>query len=744
MDKRRFDEDNGQFLSELKIGENLYKIIAKVLARRLRGVIGSVISETQWAFIAGRQIFDGILVANEVIHSLKIERGGRGGLILKLDFAKAYDCVYWEFLDSVQHYMGFGNQRGLSNVKRILKCFELGSGLSINFRKSCLAGVNVEENKLIQLALLCGCTVISLPFKYLGIPLGADPRRISMWEPVIEKFKVKLVGWKNRLLSFAGRVVLINSVLSMLPLYYMSIFPVPKVVVSKLDKIRRGFLWGYDGNTKRLPRVNWGRLCTPKKKGGAGIIDLKVKNKALLAKWGWRFANEKWALWRSVICHKYGSGDLPWMVSQREIKNASITWRGIVNNLYSEGSTEWMCGNSFLWIVGDRKSALFWEDVWYGEIALRSRYLRLYMLVSRKYITVCEMINAGDWQSLVTTALFERHLLDRELFTVQIIKRKVDKVILNPSVADRIVWVHEIDGWWNISGSNMQTVDEVFDFCYKIRWPGSIALAWFVSFATTLWSLWLARNDFVFRNQSTKLKDLLVYVKMRAYAWYKSAAAYLCPKSVWKPPASGQMKFNVDGSATKESAGCGGVLRTADGHVVSMFFGPVTEVNSDYEELVAIKNALEVFTESCWCGKSVLIVESDSKIVLNWVQNSSVRPWRWGATFQEIDVNFLKIIEIRFVFSPRTTNNMADFLEKLGSTRKIMFKAAMAALKLISVEEIVDVVAMTTTAVDARVKDAITTTFSLGSSVGVCTVVSPCSLSVLPTNSTRLSCRLPS
>ncbi|KAL4332801.1 hypothetical protein GQ457_07G014130 [Hibiscus cannabinus] len=68
---------------------SVYKIIAKVLSKRLREVIDGVISDTQCAFVKGRQIFDGILVANEVIHTMKKENGG---LLVKLDFAKAYEC----------------------------------------------------------------------------------------------------------------------------------------------------------------------------------------------------------------------------------------------------------------------------------------------------------------------------------------------------------------------------------------------------------------------------------------------------------------------------------------------------------------------------------------------------------------------------------------------------------------------------------------------------------------------------
>ncbi|KAH1033486.1 hypothetical protein J1N35_045660 [Gossypium stocksii] len=72
---------------------SLYKIVAKVLLRRLREVIGGVVSDTQCAFIRGRQIFDGILIANKVIHSIKKKAVERGSLVFKLDFSKAYDCV---------------------------------------------------------------------------------------------------------------------------------------------------------------------------------------------------------------------------------------------------------------------------------------------------------------------------------------------------------------------------------------------------------------------------------------------------------------------------------------------------------------------------------------------------------------------------------------------------------------------------------------------------------------------------
>jgi hypothetical protein len=70
---------------------SLYKILAKVLANRLRLVVGNVISETQTAFVKDRQILDGILIANEVVDEAR--KLNKELLLFKVDFEKAYDSV---------------------------------------------------------------------------------------------------------------------------------------------------------------------------------------------------------------------------------------------------------------------------------------------------------------------------------------------------------------------------------------------------------------------------------------------------------------------------------------------------------------------------------------------------------------------------------------------------------------------------------------------------------------------------
>jgi hypothetical protein len=100
--------DNPQWMNDyrpISLVGSMYKILAKVLANRLRLVIGSVISDSQSAFIKGRQILDGILVANEVVDEARKRK--KELLLFKVDFEKAYDSIDWYYLEEVMVKMGF-------------------------------------------------------------------------------------------------------------------------------------------------------------------------------------------------------------------------------------------------------------------------------------------------------------------------------------------------------------------------------------------------------------------------------------------------------------------------------------------------------------------------------------------------------------------------------------------------------------------------------------------------------------
>ena len=77
-------------------------------------------------------------------------------------------------------------------------------------------------------------------------------RSVDTWNPIISKIKRKLNGWQHKLLSFGGRICLILSMISSISIYFMSFFRVPKKVVLVLESLFRNFLWGGEGERKRL------------------------------------------------------------------------------------------------------------------------------------------------------------------------------------------------------------------------------------------------------------------------------------------------------------------------------------------------------------------------------------------------------------------------------------------------------------------------------------------------------------
>ncbi|GKC37122.1 reverse transcriptase domain-containing protein [Tanacetum coccineum] len=88
-----------------------YKILAKLLAERVKRVVNKVVGDAQNAFNKGRYILDDILVANETMDYLRKTQGK--GLIFKVDFEKAYDSLNWRFLLDIMEKMGFGDMKKL-------------------------------------------------------------------------------------------------------------------------------------------------------------------------------------------------------------------------------------------------------------------------------------------------------------------------------------------------------------------------------------------------------------------------------------------------------------------------------------------------------------------------------------------------------------------------------------------------------------------------------------------------------
>ncbi|KAL4378031.1 hypothetical protein GQ457_02G027360 [Hibiscus cannabinus] len=269
---------------------------------------------------------------------------------------------------------------------------------------------------------------------------------------------------------------------------------------------------------------------------------------------------------------------------------------------------------------------------------------------------------------------------------------EIQHILYDCSLA-RHVW----DGffrWWRVACVRPQLLGEFIDQGFGSFFSGFHRQWWLVGCAAVLWTLWLARNEVIFRGKSLELVELCCLVKLRSFFWVKADALdcffdeaqwWCCPLDCsfpiagravrhgieWSPPLAGFWKFNVDGSARGKPgpAGCGGVLRDGDGHIIALFSGPLGILDSNVAEIRAIAAALDILVEGRWEGVSSFVIESDSAVALSWILHKERRPWSLDRWFRDIDGACLMLPCVCFNHVLREANALADVLAKGGVDR---------------------------------------------------------------------------
>lgn len=325
------------------------------------------------------------------------------------------------------------------NVKNILLFFEAVSGLKINFHKSVVSGVGLSHAELMAFADCLGCKSQTLPMKYLGLPLGANPRKKSTWKPVIDNFQKKLAMWKRRHISFGGRIALIKSVLANLPIYFMSLFNMPSCVVKELEKLQSRFLWGGGELQKKVNLVSWSKISICKERGGLGIKNLKLMNECLLLKWWWRFGVEKDALWRKVICCRYKLDVFSWLPSV-ESGTASIVWRDICLAGQRDGNLSAIFLANAKIVVGNGRTTRFWHDIWVGGLSLQSAFPSIFRISVQKIALVADIANEEGGIS-VSSLVTRRRLYSWEQGEWNRLVDLLGCMTINPLRPDHLSWV---------------------------------------------------------------------------------------------------------------------------------------------------------------------------------------------------------------------------------------------------------------------------------------------------------------
>ena len=284
------------------------------------------------------------------------------------------------------------SRRDMDNIVRVFQVFYLASGLKLNIHKSNIYGIGVSNDDVHLMASNTGCAAGTLPFTYLGLPIGCNMSLTENWKLLIDKFKTKLSGWKANLLSFGGRLTLIKSVLGSLGIYYLSIFKVAVSVLKLLEKMCASFFWGSSQDNKKLAWLKWPNVVASFEKGGLNIGSLKSFNLALLHKWRWRMYSNPNSLWVKVIKTLHGvEGGF-----DNNGCNHNGLWAKIVGSSNYLHSSNILPMDSIRFQVGCGLHTRFLKDIWLGSSPLCFRYSRLFRLEQEKDCLIIDRINNGQ------------------------------------------------------------------------------------------------------------------------------------------------------------------------------------------------------------------------------------------------------------------------------------------------------------------------------------------------------------
>jgi hypothetical protein len=303
-----------------------FKIISKIVAERLASIMPSIIFDEQKRFIHGRDIKDCLCIASEAANFLHNKSFG-GNLALKIDIAKAFDTLEWNFLLKVLKSFGLnevfcnwihailksaflsisingkshgyfsctrgvrqgdplspllfclaedvlsrsisklvsqgtlycikdtrnvcipshafyaddlmiyckGNLVGLKALKELFLIYASESGQCISHSKSTIYAGSITPRRLDLIVALLNYKLGTLPFNYLGVPIFKGKPKSCHLQPIADKVKLKLSAWKASLLSIAGRVQLVKSVIQSMLTYSISIYSWPSSLLKDMS-----------------------------------------------------------------------------------------------------------------------------------------------------------------------------------------------------------------------------------------------------------------------------------------------------------------------------------------------------------------------------------------------------------------------------------------------------------------------------------------------------------------------------
>lgn len=389
------------------------------------------------------------VLAADFLQTILNDAMNRGIIQPPITFASCPDFPILQYVDDTLIIMPACPVQ-LEQLQQLVNSFSKASGLKVNYHKSSLLLINVSDEVLQQLSSLLGYTIGTFPFIYLGTPLGFTKPRMEFFMYIIERIQRKLSAC-SQFLSYDGRLLMVNAVLSSLPTFIMSCLLLYKGILDQIDKYRRHLFWrGKDLEKKNPPLAAWDLICRPKDRGGLGILNLSTQNTCLLMKMLHKFMNHCDIPWVNLVWEAYYPNGPPYA----HLTSCSFWWRDCLKLLpiYKDYAVS---------IVHNGQTLHFWSDNWNGE-QKATTWPHLFSFAKNQQLSILDL-----WQTDDLTEHFHLPLSEEAYEQFQELEQFLQDLTITT----------EYDQWQLPVGANCYKVSTVYkllspapDILPALRW----------------------------------------------------------------------------------------------------------------------------------------------------------------------------------------------------------------------------------------------------------------------------------
>ncbi|KAJ4786479.1 RNA-directed DNA polymerase (reverse transcriptase)-related family protein [Rhynchospora pubera] len=297
--------------------------------------------------------------------------------------------------------------------------------------------------------------------KYLGALLSRRNSAKRTGLMLLEKMKTKLTGWRSNMLTHAGRLVLLKSVLLSLPVYYMSMENIPKGLIKQMESLIAKFFWGKTDQTRYMAFVAWRKICQPVERGGLGVRQLDIFGDALFLKMVWAMISSEDKIWVKVCRGKYYHNLGFWRATN--VAGASSLWRHVVKKRdFFKYNVNWQ--------LFDGKKVEVLSQPWYEGWQVATQAIR-----RNRMIKIADVFDfdADQWRREEISNLLGESVADHIMQTVK-------KPCRIPGLSDSLIWDYNKAGKYTVKDGyqcaimRMGRQENEVTWQYVWKWKGLV------------------------------------------------------------------------------------------------------------------------------------------------------------------------------------------------------------------------------------------------------------------------------